>query len=896
MNYNNFTIRAQEALQHAVQRASELHQQSITPAHLLYGVLEVGENVTQFLFGKTGVNAQVLTATLNKHLQSLPRVEGGEPYLDNESNKVLNAAQEIARKDGDQFTGLEPMLLALLNTPSVVAQMLKDAGMTTTALAAAIKELRGGKKVDSASAEDTYQALNKYARDLVAEARDGKLDPVIGRDDEIRRVLQILSRRTKNNPILIGEPGTGKTAIVEGLAQRIVRGDVPENLHNKRLFSLDMGALVAGAKYKGEFEERLKSVVNEVTAANGDIILFIDEIHTLVGAGKGEGAMDAANILKPALARGELRSIGATTLEEYQKYFEKDKALERRFQTVLVDEPTPEDAISILRGLKERYENHHHVRIQDDALIAAVTLSHRYISDRFLPDKAIDLMDEAAAKLRMERDSQPEQLDEISRRLRQLEIEREAIRREAEVAAQNAPAPNATGVTTEQAHQAKLTALNQEIQTLEEEEHNLKGKWEGERELLAKIQDHKQQIEQLKYEAERAEREGDYGKVAEIRYGKMQQLETEITEIHQDLQQRQGAEAMVKEEVTADDIADVVSRWTGIPVTRMLQSEREKLLHLEDELHARVIGQDEAITAVADAVRRSRAGLQDPKRPIGSFIFLGATGVGKTELAKALAECLFDDENMMTRIDMSEYQEKFSATRLIGAPPGYVGYDEGGQLTEAVRRKPYSVVLFDEIEKAHPDVFNILLQVLDDGRLTDNKGRTVNFKNTIIIMTSNLLTGKESEVFGNQDADNTQISEATRQKLVNQLTQPRLSTNGTPIPGLRPEFVNRIDDIIMFHSLTRSEIEQIVRIHVATIARRLEEQGITLRVNNDAISFLAEEGFDPDFGARPVKRALQQHLLNDLSRAILGGQVSSAQPILVEKQGESLVFKNDTLA
>ena len=894
MTFDNFTIRAQEALQHAVQRASELRQQSITPAHLLHGIMDVGENVTQFLFGKTGVNAQVLTSTLERHLQSLPRVEGGEPYLDSDSNKVLNAAQEIARKDGDQFTGLEPLLLALLNTPSVVAQILKDAGMTTTALTAAIKELRGGKKVDSASAEDTYQALSKYARDLVAEARDGKLDPVIGRDDEIRRVLQILSRRTKNNPILIGEPGTGKTAIVEGLAQRIVRGDVPENLRNKRLFSLDMGALVAGAKYKGEFEERLKSVVNEVTAANGDIILFIDEIHTLVGAGKGEGAMDAANILKPALARGELRSIGATTLEEYQKYFEKDKALERRFQTVLVDEPTPEDAISILRGLKERYENHHHVRIQDDALIAAVTLSHRYISDRFLPDKAIDLMDEAAAKLRMERDSQPEQLDEISRRLRQLEIEREAIRREAEVAAQNAPAPNATGVTTEQAHQAKLTALNQEIQTLEEEEHNLKGKWEGERELLAKIQDHKQQIEQLKYEAERAEREGDYGKVAEIRYGKMQQLETEITEIHQDLQQRQGAEAMVKEEVTADDIADVVSRWTGIPVTRMLQSEREKLLHLEDELHARVIGQDEAITAVADAVRRSRAGLQDPKRPIGSFIFLGATGVGKTELAKALAECLFDDENMMTRIDMSEYQEKFSATRLIGAPPGYVGYDEGGQLTEAVRRKPYSVVLFDEIEKAHPDVFNILLQVLDDGRLTDNKGRTVNFKNTIIIMTSNLLTGKETEVFGEQGADNTQISEATREKLVNQLTQPRLSSNGTPIPGLRPEFVNRIDDILMFHALTRSEIEQIVRIHIKAIAHRLEEQGITLRVNNDAVSFLAEEGYDPDFGARPVKRALQQHLLNDLSRAILGGTVSSAQPIIVEKAEHGLVFKNDT--
>lgn len=894
MTFDNFTIRAQEALQHAVQRASELRQQSITPAHLLHGIMDVGENVTQFLFGKTGVNAQVLTSTLERHLQSLPRVEGGEPYLDSDSNKVLNAAQEIARKDGDQFTGLEPLLLALLNTPSVVAQMLKDAGMTTTALTAAIKELRGGKKVDSASAEDTYQALSKYARDLVAEARDGKLDPVIGRDDEIRRVLQILSRRTKNNPILIGEPGTGKTAIVEGLAQRIVRGDVPENLRNKRLFSLDMGALVAGAKYKGEFEERLKSVVNEVTAANGDIILFIDEIHTLVGAGKGEGAMDAANILKPALARGELRSIGATTLEEYQKYFEKDKALERRFQTVLVDEPTPEDAISILRGLKERYENHHHVRIQDDALIAAVTLSHRYISDRFLPDKAIDLMDEAAAKLRMERDSQPEQLDEISRRLRQLEIEREAIRREAEVAAQNTPTPNGNIASTDPTHNAKLTALNQEIQSLEEEEHELKGKWEGERELLAKIQDHKQQIESLKYEAERAEREGDYGKVAEIRYGKLQQLETEIAEIHQQLQQRQGAEAMVKEEVTADDIADVVSRWTGIPVTRMLQSEREKLLHLEDELHARVIGQDEAITAVADAVRRSRAGLQDPKRPIGSFIFLGATGVGKTELAKALAECLFDDENMMTRIDMSEYQEKFSATRLIGAPPGYVGYDEGGQLTEAVRRKPYSVVLFDEIEKAHPDVFNILLQVLDDGRLTDNKGRTVNFKNTIIIMTSNLLTGKETEVFGEQGADNTQISEATREKLVNQLTQPRLSTNGTPIPGLRPEFVNRIDDILMFHALTRSEIEQIVRIHIKAIAHRLEEQGITLRVNNDAVSFLAEEGYDPDFGARPVKRALQQHLLNDLSRAILGGTVSSAQPIIVEKAEHGLVFKNDT--
>ena len=833
----------------------------------------MGENVTQFLFGKTGVNADLLSRTIDSELQSLPRVEGGEPYLDRDANAALTAAQDIARRDGDQFVGLEPLLLALLTTDSTASRLLKDAGLTADALTAAIKELRGGRKADSASSEDTYQSLQKYARDLVAEARDGKLDPVIGRDEEIRRVLQILSRRTKNNPILIGEPGTGKTAIVEGLAQRIARGDVPENLRNKRVFSLDMGALVAGAKYKGEFEERLKSVVNEVTAAEGGIILFIDEIHTLVGAGKGEGAMDAANILKPALARGELRSIGATTLEEYQKYFEKDKALERRFQTVLVDEPTPEDAISILRGLKERYENHHHVRIQDDALIAAVTLSHRYISDRFLPDKAIDLMDEAAAKLRMERDSQPEQLDEISRRLRQLEIEREAIRREADAAADGS-------------HDAKLTALNKEIQSLQEEEHDLKGKWEGEREILAQIQQHKQEIEQLKFEADRAEREGDYGKVAEIRYGRLKKLESKIAELHNTLLKRQGAEAMVKEEVTADDIADVVSRWTGIPVTRMLQSEREKLLHLEDELHARVIGQDEAIKAVADAVRRSRAGLQDPKRPIGSFIFLGSTGVGKTELAKALAECLFDDENMMTRIDMSEYQEKFSATRLIGAPPGYVGYDEGGQLTEAVRRKPYSVVLFDEIEKAHPDVFNILLQVLDDGRLTDNKGRTVNFKNTIIIMTSNLLTAKDTP---EADGD----KESTREQLVAALTAPRISPSGTPLPGLRPEFVNRIDDIIMFHSLTRSEIEQIVRIHIATVAHRLEAQGITLRVNDDAVSFLADEGYDPDYGARPVKRALQNFLLNDLSKAILSGKVNQAHPILVKKSGDGLIFEND---
>ena len=873
MNFDNFTLKAQEAVQHALQRAAELHHQVITPTHILYGVLNVGENVTQFIFGKVGVNEKTLRTAVDHELQSLARVEGGEPYLDRAANAVLTQAQELARKNGDQFTALEPLLQALLETPSTAAQMLKDAGVTAQALTSAIAELRGGRKATSASSEETYQALAKYARDLVAEARDGKLDPVIGRDDEIRRVLQILSRRTKNNPILIGEPGTGKTAIVEGLAQRIVRGDVPDNLRDKRLFSLDMGALVAGAKYKGEFEERLKSVVNEVTAAEGGIILFIDEIHTLVGAGKSEGAMDAANILKPALARGELRSICETTLEEYQKYFAKDKALERRFQPVLVDEPTPEDAISILRGLKERYENHHRVRIQDDALIAAVTLSHRYISDRFLPDKAIDLMDEAAAKLRMERDSQPEQLDEISRRRRQLEIEREAIRHEADAAADGT-------------HDAKLTALNQEIQSLEEEEMSLKAKWEGEREILTQIQSHKQEIEQLNFEAERAEREGDYGRVAEIRYGKVQQLEQAIADLQQQLHERQGAEAMVKEEVTADDIADVVSRWTGIPVTRMLQSEREKLLTLEDELHRRVIGQDEAIAAVADAVRRSRAGLQDPKRPIGSFIFLGSTGVGKTELAKALAECLFDDENLMTRIDMSEYQEKFSATRLIGAPPGYVGYDEGGQLTEAVRRKPYSVVLFDEIEKAHPDVFNILLQVLDDGRLTDNKGRTVNFKNTIIIMTSNLLTGKDAEAMSDG-------SEATRERLVAALTQPRLSPSGTPIAGLRPEFVNRIDDILMFTALKRSEIEQIVRLQIRSIAHRLEEQGITLHVSDDAVSFIAAEGYDPDYGARPVKRALQRLLLNDLSRAILGGQVTHQHPILVKKEGDALTFVNE---
>ncbi len=738
MTFDNFTIKAQQAVQHAIDKATGNGSQAVGAVHLLAGVLSVGENVTQFLFGKTGVNERTLQSAVDNELKSYPRVSGGgQPYLDNDANEVLQKSQTIAQKEGDAYVGLEPLLMALLEVKSTASQMLKDAGLTADALRAAVKELRGGQKATSQSSEDTYQALAKYARNLVAEAREGKLDPVIGRDEEIRRVLQILSRRTKNNPILIGEPGTGKTAIVEGLAQRIVRGDVPENLKNKQLYSLDMGALVAGAKYKGEFEERLKSVINEVTNAEGDIILFIDEIHTLVGAGKGEGAMDAANILKPALARGELRSIGATTLEEYQKYFEKDKALERRFQTVMVDEPTPEDAISILRGLKERYENHHKVRIQDDALIAAVNLSHRYISDRFLPDKAIDLMDEAAAKLRMERDSQPEELDEITRRLRQLEIEREAIKREGD--------------------EQKLSSLNKDISELEEKEKNYRAKWEGEKELLGKIQQDKQQMEQLKFEAERAEREGDYGKVAEIRYGKLQSLQNDINQIQEELKRRQGTEAMVKEEVTPDDIADVVSRWTGIPVSRMLQSEREKLVHLEAELHKRVVGQDEAIEAVADAVRRSRAGLQDPKRPIGSFIFLGTTGVGKTELAKALAEYLFNDENMMTRIDMSEYQEKFSVSRLVGAPPGYVGYDEGGQLTEAVRRKPYSVVLFDEIEKAHPDVFNILLQVLDDGRLTDNKGRVVNFKNTIIIMTSNLgsafIQSKFDEMLRKNDSE-----------------------------------------------------------------------------------------------------------------------------------------------
>ena len=867
MNFDNFTIKAQQAVQQAVDSAQQNGQQAITPVHLLAGVLAVGENVTKFIFGKLGVNERSLQAAVHQELSRQPRVSGGSasPYLDQEANAVALKAQDLARKGGDTYVGLEPMLQALLEVKSVAAQMLKDAGVTADGLKKAIEELRGGQKATSQSSEDTYQALEKYARNLVEEARNGKLDPVIGRDEEIRRVLQILSRRTKNNPILIGEPGTGKTAIVEGLAERIVRGDVPENLKNKKLYSLDMGALVAGAKYKGEFEERLKSVINEVTQAQGDIILFIDEIHTLVGAGKGEGAMDAANILKPALARGELRSIGATTLEEYQKYFEKDKALERRFQTVMVDEPTPEDAISILRGLKERYENHHKVRIQDDAIIAAVQLSHRYISDRFLPDKAIDLMDEAAAKLRMERDSQPEELDEITRRLRQLEIEREAIKRENDT--------------------QKLEQLNKEISELSEKEKDLRAKWEGEKEVLSRIQQDKQQIEQLKFEAERAEREGDYGRVAEIRYGKLKQLADDITAQQEQLRNRQGAEAMVKEEVTADDIADVVARWTGIPVTRMLQSEREKLLHLEEELHKRVVGQDEAIEAVADAVRRSRAGLQDPKRPIGSIIFLGTTGVGKTELAKALADYLFNDENMMTRIDMSEYQEKFSVSRLVGAPPGYVGYEEGGQLTEAVRRKPYSVVLFDEIEKAHPDVFNILLQVLDDGRLTDNKGRTVNFKNTIIIMTSNMgsqMIQQKLEAIANKNAEErARIIDETKSQVLDMLKKT-----------IRPEFLNRIDDIIMFQPLTQPQIEQIVRIQIGGIQRLLKEQDVVLDVSDAAVKLVAQAGFDPEFGARPVKRALQRMLLNDLSKALLAGMVDKMKPIHVDAAGDRLTFHN----
>ena len=837
MNFNNFTIKSQEAVQEAVNLVQSRGQQAIEPEHLMAGVLKVGENVTNFIFQKLGINGQQIETVLDRQIASLPKVSGGEPYLSRDANEVLQKAVDYSKQMGDEYVSLEALLLALLNVKSTVATILKDAGLTDKELRAAIQELRQGQNVTSQSSEDTYQSLNKYAVNLIEAARNGKLDPVIGRDEEIRRVLQILSRRTKNNPILIGEPGTGKTAIVEGLAQRILRGDVPENLKNKQLYSLDMGALIAGAKYKGEFEERLKSVINEVKKSEGNIILFIDEIHTLVGAGKGEGAMDAANILKPALARGELRSIGATTLDEYQKYFEKDKALERRFQTVMVDEPDTASSISILRGLKERYENHHQVRIKDEAIIAAVELSNRYITDRFLPDKAIDLMDEAAAKLRMERDSLPEELDEIERRLKQLEIEREAIKREKD--------------------EAKLAQLNKEIAELKEQETSYKAKWQSEKELVNRIQQNKKEIEQLKFEADRAEREGDYGKVAEIRYGKLQALENEIKSIQEDLKKKQGDNAMIKEEVTAEDIADVVSRWTGIPVSKMLQSERDKLLHLEDELHKRVIGQDEAIEAVADAVRRSRAGLQDPKRPIGSFIFLGTTGVGKTELAKALAEYLFDDESLMTRIDMSEYQEKHTVSRLIGAPPGYVGYDEGGQLTEAVRRKPYSVVLFDEIEKAHPDVFNILLQVLDDGRLTDNKGRTVNFKNTIIIMTSNLGSSYIQSQFEKiNDKNHDEVVEETKKEVMEMLKKT-----------IRPEFLNRIDEIIMFQPLDKEQI-------------------------NEAVEFLATAGFDPEFGARPVKRAIQRYLLNDLSKKLLAQEVDRSQPIVVERSADGLRFRN----
>ena len=862
MTLDKFTIKAQEAIQAAIDLASRNGQQVIEPLHILAGIMKKGKDVVNYLFHKSGINLQIVESAVQSEITHLPKVSGGEPYLSPDANKVIQTTMDESQKMGDEFVSIEPLLLALLKVNSSASRILKDAGCTEEIMRAAIKELRQGSKVQNQSGDENYQALSKYARNLVEYARSGKLDPVIGRDEEIRRVLQILSRRTKNNPILIGEPGTGKTAIVEGLAERIVRGDVPENLKDKQLYSLDMGALVAGAKYKGEFEERLKGVVKEVTNAEGNIILFIDEIHTLVGAGGGEGAMDAANILKPALARGELRAIGATTLNEYQKYFEKDKALERRFQTVMVDEPSEIDAISILRGLKERYENHHKVRIQDDACIAAVKLSERYISDRFLPDKAIDLMDEAAAKLRMERDSVPEELDEITRRLKQLEIEREAIKRE-----------NDTD---------KIAQLDKEIAELKDQETSFKAKWEGEKNLVNKIQQDKEEIEHLKFEADRAEREGNYERVAEIRYSRLKALEDDIKNIQKQLQATQGGEAMIREEVTAEDIAEVVSRWTGIPVTRMLQSERDKLLHLEEELHKRVIGQDEAISAVANAVRRSRAGLQDPKKPIASFIFLGTTGTGKTELAKALAEYLFNDETMMTRIDMSEYQEKFSVSRLIGAPPGYVGYDEGGQLTEAVRRKPYSVVLFDEIEKAHPDVFNILLQVLDDGRLTDNKGRVVNFKNTIIIMTSNLGSQYIQQEFAKLTDNNRQeIIDNARNTVMDMLKQT-----------IRPEFLNRIDETIMFLPLTQSEIAQIVTLQLKRVEAMLAPQGFTLKWTDSAVDYLTKVGYDPEFGARPVKRAIQHYVLNDLSKAILAETVSREKPVIIDDFGEGLVFHN----
>ena len=862
MDFNKFTIKAQEAVQEAVNLVQQQGQQVIEPVHIMSGILKSSEQIASFLLQKAGANIENIKRQTDDAIRTLPKVSGGSPYLSRESNQVITKAQDKAKQMGDEFVSVEPLLLALLDVNSTAANILKSNGVTKNDMEKAIAELRQGSKVNSQSAEESYQALSKYAVNLNEAAKSGKLDPVIGRDEEIRRILQILSRRTKNNPILIGEPGTGKTAIVEGLAHRIVRGDVPDNLRDKQVYSLDMGALIAGAKYKGEFEERLKAVIGEVTKSDGQIILFIDEIHTLVGAGKSDGAMDAANILKPALARGELRSIGATTLDEYQKYFEKDKALERRFQTVMVNEPDKMSTISILRGLKERYESHHKVRIQDDAIIAAVTLSDRYITERFLPDKAIDLIDEAASKLRMERNSLPEELDEIERHIKQLEIEREAIKREKD--------------------EAKLTQLGKEISALKEQESTMRAKWQQEKELADSIQNAKHEIEELKFEAERAEREGDYGRVAEIRYGKITKLEEEIATTQEALHNAQGANAMIKEEVTAEDIADIVSRWTGIPVSKMLESERQKLLNLEEELHKSVIGQDEAIQAVSDAVRRSRAGLQDPKRPIGSFIFLGTTGVGKTELAKALATYLFNDEALMTRIDMSEYQEKFSVSRLIGAPPGYVGYDEGGQLTEAVRRKPYSVVLFDEIEKAHPDVFNILLQVLDDGRLTDNKGRVVNFKNTIIIMTSNLGSSYIQEQFEKlNDSNREYIIEETKEKIMEMLKKT-----------IRPEFLNRIDETIMFTPLNKSEIEQIVRLQTASVAALLSESDITLDVTDAAVQFIAQAGFDPEFGARPIKRAIQRYLLNDLSKQLLAGAIDKSNPIKVDAENGTLTFSN----
>lgn len=862
MNFNSFTIKSQEAIQKALEYTRSAGQQQIEPVHLLKAVITEGESLVKFIFQKIGANPALISQQIDREIGMLPKVRGGEPYLSRTSNDVLQRSLDIAKKQGDEYVTLEAILMALFQVNSSASTILKDAGLSEKELQAAVDELRKGKKATDQSAEDTYNALSKYAINLNERARAGKLDPVIGRDDEIRRVLQILSRRTKNNPMLIGEPGTGKTAIAEGLAQRIVRGDVPENLRSKQIFSLDMGALVAGAKYKGEFEERLKAIVNEVTQSDGEIILFIDEIHTLVGAGKGEGAMDAANILKPALARGELRSIGATTLDEYQKYFEKDKALERRFQKVMVNEPDEMSAIAILRGLKERYENHHKVRIRDEAIIAAVQLSERYITDRFLPDKAIDLVDEAASKLRLEIDSVPQALDEISRMIAQKEIEREAIKREGD--------------------KAKVQEIEKDLARMREEEKEFTAKWKAEKDLINRIQQNKIDIEQLNFEADRAEREGDYAKVAEIRYSKVQQKEAENVQIQEQLKAMQGEKALIKEEVDAEDIADVVSRWTGIPVNKMVQSEKEKLLHLEEELHERVIGQEEAIRAIADAVRRSRAGLNDPRRPIGSFIFLGTTGVGKTELAKALAEYLFDDENMMTRIDMSEYQEKHAVSRLVGAPPGYVGYDEGGQLTEAVRRKPYSVVLFDEIEKAHPDVFNILLQVLDDGRLTDNKGRMVNFKNTIIIMTSNMGSNVIRENFSKMTPENKdEVIEKTKQEVLDMLKQT-----------IRPEFLNRIDETIMFTPLNRQEIEEIVGLQVKSVKRMLEANGITLEVTPAALSLLADEGYDPEFGARPVKRVIHRLVLNRLSKDILAQTVDRSRPIIIDVANDELVFRN----